>query len=80
MKSMYCAVLGHKYVVSKNVTYHVKEYKCTHCNSQMTTNGKGKLTPLTPKFKEINSILEHIHNKRKRRSDRELASETFYQI
>lgn len=78
MRSMYCTIFGHDYAVSKNVTYHVKEYKCAHCNSQMTTDGKGNLTPLTPKFKEINSILERIHNRRKERSDRELATETFF--
>jgi hypothetical protein len=33
----------------------------------MTTNGKGGLTPLTPKYKEINSILERIHNRRMER-------------
>ena len=64
MKSIYCSFFGHHYQVSKNVTYHVKEYKCTHCNSQLTTDGKGKLTPLTPKYKEINSVLERIHAKR----------------
>ena len=65
MKSIYCSVFGHDYVVSKKVTYHVNEYKCTSCKAQMTTNGKGELTPLTPKFKEINSVLERIHQKRK---------------
>lgn len=64
MKSLYCSFFGHQYEVSKNVTYHVKEYKCAHCSSEVTTNGKGGLTPLTPKFKEINSVLERIHNKR----------------
>ena len=64
MKNMYCSFFGHNYIVSKKVTYHVKEYTCKHCNDQATTNGKGGLTQLTPKFKEINSILERIHNKR----------------
>lgn len=64
MKSIYCSFFGHQYEVSKKVTYHVKEYKCTHCSAQLTTNGKGDLTPLTPKFKEINSVLERIHNNR----------------
>ncbi|MEZ4801400.1 MAG: hypothetical protein R2797_01410 [Gelidibacter sp.] len=67
MKSIYCSVFGHQYVISKLVTYHVKEYKCTHCSAQMTTNGKGELTPLTPKFKEINSVLERIHQRRKQK-------------
>lgn len=64
MKSIYCSFFGHQYEVSKKVTYHVKEYKCAHCRAQMTTNGKGGLTPLTPKYKEINSVLERIHNNR----------------
>jgi hypothetical protein len=64
MKSIYCSFFGHQYEVSKKVTYHVKEYKCTHCSVQMTTNGNGGITPLTPKYKEINSVLERIHNNR----------------
>ncbi|MBO3096953.1 hypothetical protein [Gelidibacter pelagius] len=65
MKTVYCSVFGHNYVVSKKITFHVNEYKCTHCRAQMTTNSNGKLTPLTPKFKEINSVLERIHKRRK---------------
>jgi len=64
MKSIYCSFFGHQYEVSKKVTYHVKEYKCVQCTAQMTTNGKGGITPLTPKYKEINSVLERIHNNR----------------
>lgn len=64
MKSLYCSFFGHQYEVTKNITYHVKEYKCLHCNSQATTSGNGGLTPLTPKYKEINSVLERIHNRR----------------
>ena len=64
MKSLYCTIFGHQYEVSKNITYHVKEYKCSHCNSQVTTSGNGGLTPLTQKYREINSVLERIHNRR----------------
>ncbi|WP_367892734.1 hypothetical protein [Flavivirga aquimarina] len=64
---MYCKILGHDYKVSRNVTSHVKEYTCSHCKKEMTTNSKGGLTVLTPKFKEINNVLEQIHNKRKLR-------------
>lgn len=64
MKSLYCSIFGHQYEVSKKITYHVKEYKCSHCKSQVTTNGNGGLTPLTPKYIEINSVLERIHNRR----------------
>lgn len=64
MKSLYCSFFGHQYEVSKHITYHVKEYQCGHCNAQLTTDGKGDLTALTPKYKEINSVLERIHNRR----------------
>lgn len=70
MKNVYCSLFGHNYVVSKNVTYHVKEYKCKHCKSEMTIDGNGKFIPLTPKFKEINSVLNRIYNKRLERSQK----------
>ncbi len=67
MKNIYCSFFGHDYTVTKNVTYHVKEYTCKHCKEQVTTNGNGGLTLLTPKHKEINSVLERIHNNRLRK-------------
>ncbi|WP_452225655.1 hypothetical protein [Lacinutrix chionoecetis] len=67
----FCNVFGHKYEVSKKITYHVKEYKCCKCNKQLTTNGRGNLVELTPKYQEINSILSKIHNKRQARLRRE---------
>ncbi|SDR70944.1 hypothetical protein SAMN04515667_0394 [Formosa sp. Hel1_31_208] len=75
MKSLYCSIFGHQYEVSKHITYHVKEYKCSHCNSQVTTSGKGGLTPLTPKHKEINSVLERIHNRRIDRRKHKVSSD-----
>ena len=64
---MYCSIFGHDYVITKKVTYHVKEYTCTHCKRQLTTNTNGNLTELTPKFQEINQILEKIYNSRMER-------------
>jgi transcription initiation factor IIE alpha subunit len=66
MKHIHCKVFGHSYKVSRNVTYHVKEYTCSNCKKQLTTNSKGNLTELTPKFKEINDVLERIHQKKNR--------------
>ncbi|KFB01468.1 hypothetical protein IA57_06465 [Mangrovimonas yunxiaonensis] len=60
----WCDIIGHKYVVSKEVTSHVKEYTCKCCKKQLTTNSNGNLTELTPKFKEINSLLEEIYIRR----------------
>jgi len=64
MSKYYCSIFGHDFEVSKKVTFHVKEYTCRHCKKELTTNGNGRLTELTPKFKEINSILEAMYAKR----------------
>jgi transposase-like protein len=76
--TMYCNLFGHNYQVTKKVTYHVKEYTCSHCKKQLTTNSNGNLIELTPKFKEINTILERIHNKRIERSKENLITSSIY--
>jgi len=75
---MYCNLFGHNYEVTKKVTYYVKEYTCKHCQKQLTTNSNGHLIELTPKFKEINAILERIHEKRMIRSQEKIASSSIY--
>ena len=75
---MYCDVFGHRYEVSKKVTSHVKEYKCRCCKHELTTNSNGRLTELTPTFKEINSILERIHTARMMRSKQKSFSSSIY--
>lgn len=75
---MYCNLFGHNYEVTKKVTYHVKEYTCSHCKKQLTTNSNGSLTELTPKFKEINAILERIHTNRIQRSKRKVVASSIY--
>lgn len=70
MKNVLCSLIGHDFEVSKIVTYHVKEYKCKRCSSEMTIDGNGKFIPLTPKHKEINSVLNRVHNKRLERSQK----------
>jgi len=64
VKQLYCSLFGHDFSVTKQVTYHVKEYECKHCKTQVTNNGTGGFTLLTPKYKEINSVLERIHTRR----------------
>ncbi|TLG98998.1 hypothetical protein BZARG_03655 [Bizionia argentinensis JUB59] len=61
---VYCNIFGHDFKISRNVTLHVKEYKCKTCKQQATTNSNGKLTILTPKFREINNTLEKVYNRR----------------
>ncbi|WP_053991898.1 hypothetical protein [Mangrovimonas sp. TPBH4] len=61
---LYCGVFGHNYEVTKKVTMHVKEYTCKCCKRQLTTDSDGHLRELTPKYQEINSLLEQVYNRR----------------
>ncbi|MFK2818844.1 hypothetical protein U0L90_01850 [Flavobacteriaceae sp. LMIT009] len=76
VSKLYCNIFGHQYDVSKNVTKHVKEYTCKCCKRQVTTDGNGRLTELTPTFKEINTILENIHTKRMLRVQQKMFATT----
>ncbi|GAA4803972.1 hypothetical protein GCM10023330_07810 [Litoribaculum gwangyangense] len=67
-------MFGHNYHVTRHVTYHVKEYTCKNCKKELTTSGNGHLVELTPKFKEINDVLERIHRKRIQKQVKENAS------
>jgi transposase-like protein len=78
VSKLYCNVFGHQYEVSKQVTFHVKEYTCKCCKRQLTTNSNGNLTELTPKFKEINKALEYIYTRRMMRSQQKLAHSSIY--
>jgi hypothetical protein len=68
MKKIPCKMFGHDYYVTRNVTSYVKEYTCIRCKNQLTTNSNGDLIELTPKFKEINDVLERIQHKRYKKS------------
>lgn len=67
LTGIYCNLFGHRYTVSKKVTHHIKEYKCIHCQKQVTTDERGKLSELTPIMQEINKTLEEMYKKRNRR-------------
>ncbi len=62
--AMCCLIFGHHYTISRNVTSHIKEYKCLHCEKQVTTNAQGNLSNLTPERKDINEALQNIYQKR----------------
>ena len=75
---IYCDFFGHNYKMTKKVTNHVKEYTCSCCKKQLTTNSNGKLTELTPKFQEINQALERIYNNRMMRLKQKTLSSSIY--
>lgn len=66
LSSFCCSIFGHHYAVSKKVTLHIKEYKCIHCNKQVTTDVSGNLSLLTPELRDINNTLENLYQKRHR--------------
>jgi hypothetical protein len=63
-KKLLCTVLGHRFITSRNVTHHFKEYKCTVCQLELTNDEKGQITFLTPELKEINETLIVFYKKR----------------
>ena len=65
-------MFGHDFQVTRHVTYHVKEYSCKNCKKELTTSSNGSLTELTPKFKEINDVLERIHYKRSIKTNKQI--------
>jgi len=64
MKKLFCSIFGHHYTISKKVTSHIKEYKCIHCQKEVTTDVSGNLSNLTPELQDINRTLEHIYQRR----------------
>jgi len=40
---MYCSIVGHQYRIEKNITKHIKEYKCSCCGKEVTVNAYGQL-------------------------------------
>ncbi|WP_405411369.1 hypothetical protein [Maribacter sp. Asnod1-A12] len=64
MKKLFCSIFGHHYSISKKVTSHIKEYKCIHCQKEVTTDVSGNLSILTPELQDINRTLEHIYQRR----------------
>ncbi|MBT8269271.1 MAG: hypothetical protein HKN00_03735 [Flavobacteriaceae bacterium] len=78
VQRLYCDVFGHRYEISRKVTSFVKEYKCRCCKKELTTDSNGGLTELTPTFKEINSVLERIHEVRLMRSKKKAITSSIY--
>jgi hypothetical protein len=62
-----CKIFGHFFKISKDVTDHLREYRCQHCGLEMTDTASGFWARLTPKFKETNEYIARIHQRRKRR-------------
>ncbi|MBR9756981.1 MAG: hypothetical protein GYB39_02780 [Algicola sp.] len=67
MKTLYCKLFKHTFVIKKHVTNAVMEYQCIHCKTYFTTSDKGQIIPLTSKRQEINLALERLHKIRSKK-------------
>lgn len=64
---IFCNFFGHNLKVSKTITNHVHEYRCSKCGMEMTDTADGFLARLTPKFKETNAYIATIYQRRRLR-------------
>lgn len=67
LKKIFCFFFGHKLVITKDITKHIKEYKCTCCNLELTNNHKGVKSVLTPELKDANTTVMNFYIKRHKR-------------
>ena len=63
-KQILCSLFGHKIITSRNITNHLKEYKCTVCQMELTNDEEGDITYLTPELKEVNEALVYFYKKK----------------
>ena len=59
-----CMLFGHKIITTRTITNHIKEYRCTICNLELTNDVAGHTTFLTPERKEINETLKDFLQKK----------------
>lgn len=67
LSGIVCSTVGHQFVVTRKITNHINEYRCTKCGCEMTDNDAGKLVSLNNHTKKINSVLATFFEKRTRR-------------
>jgi CRISPR/Cas system-associated protein Cas10 (large subunit of type III CRISPR-Cas system) len=67
MSSLLCVAFGHDYIITRKVTNHINEYKCSHCGREVAENDTGHLEILTQKLKNTNSTLATFFQKKNRR-------------
>lgn len=59
-----CSTFGHKMIITKNVTNHFREFKCSTCGLELTNDIHGHKIALTPKLKDINESLNILYTRR----------------
>lgn len=63
-----CTAFGHDYIITRKVTNHINEYKCSNCGREVTDNLSGHLETLTLKNKKVNTIVSAFFQKKSNRT------------
>jgi hypothetical protein len=64
LSSILCSTFGHKFIITKNITNHIKEYKCKTCNKEVTNVFSGELEILNFKNRKVNACLSDFFKKK----------------
>jgi len=67
LSGILCSALGHQYTITRKITNHINEYKCSQCGREVTNNPSGYFEALNFKNKQINASLEVLFRKRSRK-------------
>ncbi|HMI06511.1 MAG TPA: hypothetical protein VK528_03115 [Flavobacterium sp.] len=59
-----CSFFGHKFITTKYVTDHFKEFECSVCHLQVTNDITGHKVSLTEEHRQINEALISLYQKR----------------
>lgn len=63
-KEYLCSLFGHRYVETKKVNSHFKEFECSNCKIQVTNDSRGQKIMLTSRLKEVNETLSYLNLKK----------------
>ena len=65
MKKFICKITGHKLTPLKKNNLLSKDYECSSCQQQFTTDGYGRTVKLNSYWQENNMLFEILLEKRK---------------
>lgn len=68
LSSILCSTFGHRFIVTNNVTNHIKEFKCKTCHKEVTNVYSGELELLNFKNRKINACLSAFFQKKLQRA------------
>lgn len=59
-----CSTFGHKFIITNNITNHIREYQCKTCNKEFTNVFSGGFEVLNFKNRKVNACLSAFFKKK----------------